>query len=188
MRGARPTVTTIWGSPQRRQSRIEAPVCGRPPIPYMSTATAQNDNQNPGASTAAGSRIEDRHQSETQGGAPGQPSADAERAEQHDGHDERSPGRERESGEGRVAGGHRHPGERAEAHRRDAGDEPRSRDPSGEEPEAGGKSDVKARDREKMGGAGPAEGLPLAVVNAVAHSHDERFDQCSHRTDFRYFA
>ena len=39
-----------------------------------------------------------------------------------------------------------------------------------------------------MGGAGPAERLPLAVVNAVAHSHDERFDQCSLRTDFRHLA
>ena len=131
---------------------------------------------------------QDRHQSETQDGAPGQPPADAERAEQHDGHDERSPGRERESGERRVAGGHRHAGERADTHRRHPGDEPRPRHSSGEEPEAAGKSDVQARDCEEMRGAGSAEDLPLAAVNAVAHSHHERFDQCSLRADPRRLA
>ena len=38
-----------------------------------------------------------------------------------------------------------------------------------------------------MGGAGLAEGLSLVVVNAVADSHDERFDQCSRGTDSREF-
>ena len=181
-------MTTTWGSPQRRQSRTEAP--GVRPAAHSVEEQADGAERQPEArgKHRLGFQDEDRHQSETEDGAPAEPAPGAEGDEQHGGHDERSPGRKREAGERRVSRRDRHARDRPEAHRRHAGDEPWSREAADRKPEPGGKPDVQARDREEMGGAGPAQGLALVSGDPVADPHHEGLDEGARRADPRELA
>ena len=68
--------------------------------------------------------------------------------------------------------------DRSEAYRRHAGDDPWSREAADREPEPGGKSDVQARDREEMGGAGSGAGSRAgSAVIRVADPHHEGLDE-----------
>ena len=118
-----------------------------------------------------------RGQPETKDGTPGQSAAGAQRAQQHYGHDERPPSGEREAGKRRVPRRDRHARDCSEPERSHPGDEPRPRDPAGRESETGRKTDVQARDREEVGGAGLAQYFSLAVANPIADPYRERFDQ-----------